>query len=109
MKQETLITRDRKGEEGAALIMALLISMLLMVASAGLILETTTNTYNVTDMTSEQQAYNAAESGIQAAVNVLRDNITLPDSDRLDPAFAATAKPNRINYLRALDLSLIHI
>ena len=105
MNEQTLNKfEERKGEKGAALIMALLISVLLMVASAGLILETTTNTYNVTDMTSEQQAYNAAESGIQAAVNVLRDNITLPDDDRLDTTVAATAKPNRINYLRALDL-----
>ncbi|HVF30997.1 MAG TPA: hypothetical protein VNA22_08500 [Pyrinomonadaceae bacterium] len=95
---------DQNGEEGAALVMALLISALLMVASAGLILETTTNTYNVTDMTSEQQAYNAAESGIQAAVNVLRDNITLADDERLDTTVPATAKPNRINYLKALEL-----
>lgn len=96
---------DRNGEKGAALVMALLISALLMVASAGLILETTTNTYNVTDMTSEQQAYNAAESGIQAAVNVLRDNVTLADDERLDDTVAATAKPNRIDYLKALDLA----
>ena len=105
MKEQTLIKRDdRKGEEGAALIMALLISVMLMIASVGLILETTNNTYNVTDMTSEQQAYNAAESGIQAAVNVLRDNITLPDDDRLDTTLPATAKRNRINYIRAIDL-----
>jgi len=106
MKDDILKTPDdRKGERGAALIMALLVSAMLMVASVGLILETTTNTYNVTDMTSEQQAYNAAESGIQAAVNVLRDNITLADPDRLDNSAAATAKANRINYLRALDLA----
>ena len=105
MKQAKSRTfEDRKGEQGAALIMALLIMMLLMIASVGLILETTTNTYNVTDMTSEQQAYNAAESGIQAAVNVLRDNVTLGDDVLLDDGAAPTAKPNRINYLRAIDL-----
>jgi len=103
VKSEAL--EHRNGEKGAALVMALLISALLMVASAGLILETTTNTYNVTDMTSEQQAYNAAESGIQAAVNVLRDNVTLADADRLNTSVAATAKANRIDYLKALNLN----
>lgn len=100
---EVKVTRNREGEKGAALIMALLISFLLLIASAGLILETTANTMNVTDATAEQQAFNAAESGIQAAVFALRDNITLPDSLRLDTSQPATAKVNRINYLRALD------
>ncbi len=97
------VSRNRENEKGAALIMALLISFLLLVASAGLILESTANTMNVTDSTAEQQAFNAAESGIQAAVYALRDNITLPDDLRLDDSQPATAKVNRINYLRALD------
>ena len=71
--------RNREAEKGAALVMALLVSSLLLVASAGLLLETTANTQNIIDSTSEQQALSAAESGIQAAVNVLRDNVTLPD------------------------------
>ncbi len=100
---EVKVTRNREGEKGAALVMALLISFLLLIASAGLILETTANTMNVTDATAEQQAFNAAESGIQAAVFALRDNITLPDDLRLDTTQPATAKVNRINYLRALD------
>ncbi len=97
------VSRKRENEKGAALIMALLVSFLLLVASAGLILESTANTMNVTDSTAEQQAFNAAESGIQAAVYALRDNITLPDDLRLDDSQPATAKVNRMNYLRALD------
>ena len=105
MKEEMLRTsKDRKSERGSAIVMVLLVSFLLMLASAGLILESTANTYNVTDLTGEQQAYNAAESGIQAAVNVLRDNVTLPDADRLDSGVPATAKANRIDYLKALKL-----
>jgi hypothetical protein len=100
---ETNVTKNRDGEKGAALIMALLISFLLLVASAGLILETTANTMNVTDATAEQQAFNAAESGIQAAVYALRDNITLPDAMRIDATKPATDKVNRINYSKALD------
>ncbi len=97
------LTKNREGEKGAAMVMALLVSFLLLVASAGLMLETTANTMNVTDSTAEQQAFNAAESGIQAAVYALRDNITLPDALRLNATQPATAKVNRINYIRALD------
>src|SRR5688572_16129552 len=104
MREKKLnVTKSREGEKGAALVMALLISFLLLVASAGLLLETTANTMNVTDSTAEQQAFNAAESGIQAAVYALRDNITLPDSLRIDTSQPATAKINRINYIKALD------
>ena len=103
------VTKNREGEKGAALIMVLLISFLLLIASAGLILETTGNTRNVTDITAEQQAFNAAESGIQAAVYALRDNITLPDDLRLDTSQPATAKVNRINYIRALDPAMSNL
>ena len=98
-------SKVREGEKGVALVMALLITSFLIVASAGLLLESSFNTYNVTDATSEQQAYNAAESGLQAAVYVLRDNVTLPDSLRLDTTKPATDKANRITYRRALTLT----
>ncbi len=68
--------RSRKGEEGAALIMAMLVSFLLLALSAGLILETSVNAWNFTDATAEQQAYNAAENGIQSFVDVLRYKCT---------------------------------
>jgi hypothetical protein len=95
--------KDRAGERGAALVMALMITSLLLIITAGLLMESSMNTYNVTDATAEQQAYNAAESGIQAALYVLRDNVTLPDSMRLDTTKPATDKANRINYVRALE------
>ncbi|MEP7211481.1 MAG: hypothetical protein ABI791_00280 [Acidobacteriota bacterium] len=108
------IPKDRNNEKGAALVMAILVSFLLLVASAGLLLETSTNTQNVTDATAEQEAFNAAESGIQAAVYVLRDNVTLPATRLLNanPPGCATAstapqlcKANRIDYLKALNLT----
>lgn len=94
-------TRNRDGEKGAVMIMVLLISFLLLVASAGILLETTMNTANVSDATADQQAYNAAESGIQSALNVLRGNVKpepLFKSPESDPA-------NRIDYIKALSLS----
>ena len=102
-------SKDRsESEKGAALVMALMVTFLLLVASAGVLLETTTNTHNVTDSVSEQQAYQAAESGIQAAVDVLRDNVTLPNARLIDPnppgcgTSPELCKVNRINYLKAL-------
>jgi hypothetical protein len=103
-KQDRLYD-SREGERGAAMVMALLVSFLLLVASAGLLMESSTNTQNVTDATAEQQAYNAAESGIQAAVYVLRDNVTLADADRIDTTKPATDPANRINYLKALNIA----
>ncbi len=67
---------SRKGEEGAALIMALLISSLVLALSVSLILATSVNSWNFTDATAEQQAYNAAENGIQSVVDVLRYKCT---------------------------------
>jgi type II secretory pathway component PulK len=72
------IQKNRENEKGAAMVMALMMSFLLLVGSAGLLLESALNTQNVTDATAEQQAYNAAESGIQSAINVLRGN-TVPN------------------------------
>ncbi|HEX8737181.1 MAG TPA: hypothetical protein VF721_17750, partial [Pyrinomonadaceae bacterium] len=80
MKQKkTLQTekRDRRSERGAALVMVIMIAFLLLVASAALLLESSMNTANVTDVVAEQQAYYAAESGIQSALNVLRGNTTV--------------------------------
>jgi hypothetical protein len=97
---KTVKTLDRKNERGAALVMALLVSFLLLVASAGLLLEAAFNTQNVTDATAEQQAYNAAESGIQSAVNVLRGNV--PANPLIDTSRPATDPVNKISYVKAL-------
>ena len=59
--------RCRKNERGAALVMVLLISFLLIIAVGALLLEASMNTANMTDATAEEQAYYAAESGIQTA------------------------------------------
>ncbi len=92
--------KNREGEKGAALVMVVMITLLLLAAVGGLLLEVSMNTANVTDSTAEQQAYNAAESGIQSAINVLRGN-TVP-SVLLDPSKPATDPVNLINFRRAV-------
>jgi hypothetical protein len=58
------------------------------------------NSQNVTDATAEQAAYNAAESGIQSAVNVLRGNVV--PNPLLDATKPATDKANKIDFIKAL-------
>jgi hypothetical protein len=103
MKQESKNRKKRENEKGAAMVMVLLVSLLLLTASAGLLLESSMNTANVTDSVAELQAYNAAESGIQSAINVLRGNVV--PTPLIDPTKAATHVNNRIDFRKAISLS----
>jgi hypothetical protein len=89
----------RKNERGAALVTVLMISSLLIVAATALLLEASMNTANVTDATAEEQAYYAAESGIQTVLNVLRGNS--PPNSLIDSSKPATDPVNRIDYIKA--------
>lgn len=75
-KNEFAVKRSRENERGAALVMVLIISTLLLIVGGALLVSASMNTANVTDSLSEEQAYYAAESGIQTALNVLRGNST---------------------------------
>jgi hypothetical protein len=101
--------KNRDGERGAALITVLLISFLLLAAVTALLIEASTNTANVSDATGEEQAYYAAESGIQSVVHTLRHNpapspliepskTPYPPDPDADPA-------NKIDYVKAVRLS----
>lgn len=70
---------DRKGERGAALLTTLLISMLVLAAGMALVTSTSLTKTTSIDATAEQQAYSAAEAGLDAALNVIRGNIA-PDA-----------------------------
>ncbi len=70
--------RKRKGERGAALWTALVSSMLLLGAGSALILTTSMTATNSVDAIAENQAYYAAECGLQESLNVLRGNVASP-------------------------------
>ena len=89
--------KKRSEEKGAAMVMALLLSFLLITACAGVLLEAAMNTANVTDAVAEQQAYNSAESGIQSAVDVLRHNTSATYVKALEKD--ATGKARLSNWL----------
>ena len=66
--------RRKERERGAALVMSLLISMLMLAAGGALLMATGRSASNAADSTSETQAYYAAEAGLQSALSVVRGN-----------------------------------
>ena len=80
----TITARDktgRKGERGAALILVLFASLLILACALMLVLTTTISTTNAISSTDEMQAYYAAEAGLQDALNVLRGNVAPHPND----------------------------
>lgn len=71
----SLSASERKTERGAALLTMLLISTLLLAAGGALVMTTGMSNTTAIDSTAEVQAYYGAESGLQAALNVLRGNV----------------------------------
>lgn len=71
--------RGGEGERGAALIATLLVSTMLLTLGTTLLLATSASNTTVISSTSEIEAYYAAETGLQAALNTIRGNVA-PDS-----------------------------
>ncbi len=67
--------KNNEQESGAALVTVLMISVLLGIACIAMLSAVGANSRNSTDVLSETKAYYAAESGLQATINVLRGKI----------------------------------
>lgn len=65
----------RKGERGAALIITILLSTLLLAAGGTLILTSALTGTNAIDSSGEMQAYYAAEAGVSQALSIVRGNV----------------------------------
>jgi Tfp pilus assembly protein PilX len=74
-QKPTPFCESRAGERGAALITAMLLSLLLLAAGGTLILTATMTGLTARDSTAEMQAYYAAEAGVARALEVLRGNV----------------------------------
>lgn len=96
------MTQSRRGERGAALVSTLLISMLLLAAGGAVIMSTTISATNAFDSTAETQAYYAAQSGLQATLNVLRGNVA---PNPLIDTSSSTAPGNMITFRKAVTAS----
>lgn len=76
MQDNKKVDRNKRiAESGAALVTVVLISVLLLTASVAMLTAVGANSRNTTDVLSETKAYYAAESGLQATVNVLRNTV----------------------------------
>src|SRR5215212_9667567 len=74
-QKPTPFCESRAGEKGAALITAVLLSLLLLAAGGTLVLTSTMTGLTARDSTAEMQAYYAAEAGVARALEVLRGNV----------------------------------
>jgi hypothetical protein len=74
-QKPTPLCESHAGEKGAALITAVLLSLLLLAAGGTLILTATMTGLTARDSTAEMQAYYAAEAGVARTLEVLRGNV----------------------------------
>src|SRR5688572_452492 len=74
-QKATPLFESRAGERGAALITAVLLSLLLLAAGGTLIMTATMTGITARDSTAEMQAYYAAEAGVARTLEVLRGNV----------------------------------
>jgi hypothetical protein len=109
MSQTNLAFSDqRPTERGAALVMTLMLSALLLTAGGMLILTTTISGLNTIDAEAESQAYYGAEAGLQATLNVMRGGV-LPNPLFVANPTGTVAPENRIDFTKALTLSSSNI
>jgi Tfp pilus assembly protein PilX len=95
---------QRADERGAALVTALLLTLLMLIAGGALILTTNMSLTNTGDSKAEMQAYYAAESGLQATLNVLRGNVAPNPLFTSNPS-GSIADLNKISFSRAVATS----
>lgn len=95
-KLHSLDLRGRENERGAALITMLLVSTLMLAAGGALIVSTSNSAVNAVDAAAGKQAYYAAETGLQMALNALRGNM---------PPSAALPAGEKISFVAAVTVS----
>jgi hypothetical protein len=93
--------RHNSPERGAALITVVLFSGLMLLASGALLLAATVTSSTTFDAETEGRAYYAAESGVQAALHVLRGRVA-PTPLLVSPA---TDPGNEISFRKASELT----
>jgi hypothetical protein len=75
MRLQITLSESRGSERGAALVTAILLSLLLLAAGGTLILTATMTGITARDSTAEMQAYYAAEAGVAQTLQVIRGNV----------------------------------
>jgi hypothetical protein len=75
MKRQVKRVSERRGEKGAALVISILLATLLLAVAGTVLLTSGMSSITSIDATAELQAYYGAESGLEAALNVLRGHV----------------------------------
>jgi len=75
MKRQQKKISERHGEKGAALVISILLATLLLAVAGTVLLTSGMSAITSIDATAELQAYYGAESGLEAALNVLRGHV----------------------------------
>ena len=75
MKRQPKRVSDRHGEKGAALVISILLATLLLAVAGTVLLTSGMSSITSIDATAELQAYYGAESGLEAALNVIRGHV----------------------------------
>ncbi len=97
MKSQKTLFQNRRGERGAALVTSILISTLLLAVAGTVILTSGMSATTAIDSTAELQAYYGAESGLEAALNVLRGHVTPSPNDGRKMGFRNAVDLNKSN------------
>lgn len=93
MTRQTKRISDRHGEKGAALVISILIATLLLAVAGTVIVTTGMSVTTSIEGTAELQAYYAAESGLEDALNIIRGHV----------APHGIPSTTRMNFLNAVD------
>jgi hypothetical protein len=75
MKRQPKRVSHRHGEKGAALVISILLATLLLAVAGTVLLTSGMSSITSIDATAELQAYYGAESGLEAALNVIRGHV----------------------------------
>ena len=75
MKRQLKRVSNRNSEKGAALVIAILLATLLLAVAGTVLLTSGMSSITSIDATAELQAYYGAESGLEAALNVIRGHV----------------------------------
>ncbi len=101
MNSQKRTASDRHGEKGAALVISILIATLLLAVAGTVILTSGMSATTSIEGTAELQAYYGAESGLEAALNVVRGHVApkgIPNPNSVKMGFRNAvdrAKSNR--------------
>jgi len=99
----------RRSERGAALVAVLFISLLLGTACVMLLSGVSASSKNKTDALSENKAYYAAESGLQAGINFFRNDTTVSGNTKYSYAVSHPLLDTKLSYATINGISQVAV